>query len=166
MPPNGNNWMWLSCYFQASKRLTALRKAGHRLLRLIGICSQLFQGVFLLATFYFSTQTHFQRIILRPWRYQAVCACMRGRKCLPVMWLFFPSLICLSLVVFVLPGLLTICARGCTSREVAELPSNITGGLCFGPQPVLLHSLLPNTLEELCPLLDLGSWIHRCTFPS
>lgn len=76
MPSNWNNWTWLSCYFQAWKRPTALRKAGHRLLRLIGICSQLLQGVFLLATLYFSTQTHFHRIIPRPWPYQAVRACV------------------------------------------------------------------------------------------
>lgn len=61
---------------------------------------------------------------------------------------FFSALICLSLVVIVLAGLLSMCARVCTSSEVPELPSNITQGLCFdppaspSPQPAPKHIVI------------------------
>lgn len=61
---------------------------------------------------------------------------------------FFSALICLSLVVIVLAGLLSTCARVCTSSEVPELPSNITQGLCFdppaspSPQPAPKHIVI------------------------
>lgn len=70
---------------------------------------------------------------------------------------FFPSLICLSLVVIVLPGLLNMCARVCTSSENPELPSNITHGLCFDPPASHSPQPAPEHIGINVPVV--GFWV-------